>query len=259
MSWTHSSKAVALGVLLAVAVTTAGIAGAVSFEGNAPESAEAGEEITVEVTMEDLFAEQPDSWTLQADTELENPDWTLEVRDPAGDEVVRQDIANESITQDLSVDNNHVEVFITVEGTVPEMSTDTFNYENVEQENITTLELSQVVEDGTSQLEGGVWTTHRYNQESQEARQAIDNATTAVEEANSEDANKRLTEAITFYNNGEFASAIEAANDAQDTAESEGETQQLLIMLGAVVLLVAILGGGFYYWRQSQQDTSKLQ
>jgi len=260
MSWTHSSKAVALGVLLAITLGAVGTAAAVSFtEESAPDSKEVGEEATIEVTMEDLYADDlPNEWELKTGTELQNPDWTVIVRDAAGEEVARQEEATESITQVLSSDQNHVEVQVTVTGEVPEI--ESYRYENIEQESITALNITQVVEGGTSNLEGGEWTIHQYTSDSQNARDALDNAREALNGTNNQEAQSRFDEAKSFYKNEEFDRAITAAEDVQDMAGSSDDSGlPLPLIIGAVAVLVVLIGGGIYYYQQSQQQTSKLQ
>lgn len=260
MSWTHYSKTVAVGVLLAVALGAAGTAAAVTFQDeSAPESAAVGEEVTIEVTMDELYANNlPDNWTLRANTSLKNADFTLVVKDAAGEEVARVDEASQEITQQLSVDQNHVKAELTVTGTVPEM--DGFNYQNKEEESVTGLLLSQQVEGGSSKIEGGEWTIHKYTDESQNAREKIDEAQSAVEGVDNEDAANRLDEAITFYNNGEFENAINAAEEAQSTAEgASGGSTPVVLIVGGVVVVGVVLGGGVWYWRKQQQPSSKLQ
>jgi hypothetical protein len=261
MSWTHSSKAVALGVLLAVTLGAAGTAAAVTFtEDSVPETAQTGEEITLEITMEELYdGELPNEWELKTDTELEDPSWTVIVKNEANEEVTRQEEATDSITQSIVLDEQHSKVQITVTGTVPEINS--FDYENTEKEEIVALNLSQVVEGGTSALEGGEWTVHRYTEESQDARETLDEAQSALEGVDDEDAESRFDEAISFYNNEDWEKAKTAANDAKSMAESGSDSggPPLPLIIGGVAVLVVLVGGGIYYYQQSQQQTSKLQ
>lgn len=262
MNSTHSSKAVILGVLLAVAFAAVGTAGAITVSGfgDAPESAQVGQEVTVEAELTKLYGDEvpDDDWILTGETELEDPSWTVIVRDAGGAEVARTDASNTSFTQLIEREANHVRVEVSVTGSIPEMSE--FNYEETSVEEATAVQLSQLTDSGdAAELPEGTHTIQRFNEDSQAARQAIDEASQAAEEADNDDARDRVDDAITFYDNGEFESAIDAAEDAQSTAEGAEQTRQLLLIGGAVVLVVAILGGGLYYWRQNQQDTSKLR
>jgi len=258
MNWIHSSKTAALGVLLATVLIVSGTAAAVSFEAQPPESAQVGDTVSMEVTMSDAFEDPlPNSYTLQADTELNNADFTIRATNVAGDTVAQEDVASDTATLELNSEDGIDEVTIIVEGEVPEMSE--FNYQDLEVENYTAMELSRAVDNGTSELEGGVWTAHRYTEQSQQARTAIDEANASVQEASSSEAENELEQAISSYNNGNFQNAVDLAEDAQSTAEGNQQTTQLLLIGGSVVVLVAVVGGGVYFWKQRQQDTSKLR
>jgi hypothetical protein len=261
MNWTHSSKAVVLVVVLAVAFATVGTASAISISGfgSAPDSAQVGEEVTVEVELSELYGDDvpDDNWTLSGQTALNNADWTVIVRDVAGDEVTRTDVTGESFEQQIVRENDHATVDITVTGEVPELSE--FNYEDRSVEQAVAMELAQVTEgDERAELPDGTHMLHRYNSESQQARQTIDEAQQAVDQSGGTGSDS-VQDAITFYNNGEFESAIDAAEDAQSSAQGQEQTRQFLLIGAAAVVLIAVLGGGIYYWRQSQQDTSKLR
>lgn len=259
MSWIRSSRTAVLGVLLAIALVTAGTAAAVSFTGEAPESTEVGETVSMNVTMSDAFEEPlPNSWTLQANTDLVEADWTIRATDVAGDTVAQRDVVNQSVQLDLDSADGVNEVVIIVEGEVPPMnSPDDFSYEDLEVENYTAIELSRVVEAGVSTLDGGTFTAHRYTEQSREARNAIDEASETVEEAGSGES--ELQQAIDVYNNGNFGTAIELADEAESAAESDQQTSQLLLIGGAIVVLLVVVGGGAFYWKRRQKNTNKLR
>jgi hypothetical protein len=258
MNWIHSSKTAALGVLLATVLIVSGAAGAVSFEAQPPESTQVGDTVSMEVTMTEAFDDPlPDSYTLQAATQLNSADFTIRATNVAGDTVLQEDVASDTATAQLNSEDGIDEVTIIVEGDVPEMSE--FNYQELEAENYTAMELSRVVDNGTSTLEGGMWTAHRYTEQSQQARTAIEDANESVQSADSSNAEEDLERAIASYNSGNFQNAISLAEDAQSTAEGDQQTTQLLLIGGSVIVLVAVVGGGAYFWKQRQQDTSKLR
>jgi hypothetical protein len=258
MNWIHSSKTAALGVLLATVLIVSGTAGAVSFEAQPPESTQVGDSVSMEVTMTDAFEDPlPNSYTLQATTALNDAGFTIRATNVAGDTVIQEDVASDTATLQLNSQDGIDEVTIIVEGDVPQMSE--FNYQDLEVENYTAMKLSRVVDNGTSQLEGGVWSAHRYTEQSQKARTAIDEANASVQDASSSEAEDDLERAIAAYNSGNFQNAVSLAEDAQDTAEGNQQTTQLLLIGGAVIVLVAVVGGGAYVWKQRQQDTSKLR
>jgi len=254
MNWTHSSRLVVLGIVLAVALGTAGTALAVSVSGDAPAAAEVGEEVSMEATVEDPFEDQPDEWTIGGETELESASWTIEIETVGGDEETISG-SGSSIEQTISADDGISEVRVRVSGTVPSLST--FEYEDIEEEHYVAVELSNA--DSGETLTDGEFTAHRFTEESNEARQAIDEASEAVEASGDEDAQAQLENAIEAYNAGEFELATNLATEAQNTAESAGQTRQLLLIGGAVVVLGAIVVGGVFFWRSRQTDTHKLQ
>jgi hypothetical protein len=265
MSWTHSSKVIALGVLLAVALGAAGTAAAISFtDDSIPDETQENESVTWTVTMEEPYNGPPsDEYTLRAKTDLSNADITLTARDLDQNTVAQT--SEESNQADILIskagayDNDVADVVIEVSGKVPTVSA--WNYEDKSAENFLGLELTRVEGGDEITLAEGdaTWEVHRFNEDSKEAREAIASAEEVVSDSGNEDAQSRLDEAKVHYNNGEFQNAIDAADEAENTAESEGETTQLLLMAGGVVLVIALLGGGLYVWRQQKDDTNKLQ
>ncbi|MEF8814337.1 MAG: hypothetical protein V5A55_11040 [Halovenus sp.] len=255
MNWTHSSKGVALAVLLATAVVVVGTAGAVTVTGSAPDATEVGEDVSMQVTVEDPFENQANVWTLQGSTELVGASWSVEAVDVGGDVVERQDTSGGSFTMELDSNDGISEVTIELQGDVPEM--DTFNYRDREIEEYVAMDLL-VAESGGS-LAGMPLSAHRYTEESLEARQAIDEARDAIGDSGSDSEESQLDTAITLYNSGEFEAAIEEANSIRESAEDAEQTRTVLFVGGGVVLVVLVLGGGFYLYRQRQRDTSKLQ
>ena len=264
MSWTHSSELVAVGVLLAVVLAAVGTGAALSFDDESvPAEAEAGAEESYTVTMTEPFTAEntdlPAEWTLQATTEFEDADITITSQDVADDTVDTTSVENNATTLTIRQDDGINRVVIEVSGTVPEIAE--YNYDDRSVENFTALELARIdggneitIADGEAQ-----WNVHRFTEDSREARQAIDNASDAVGDSEDSDAQDRLDEAISFYNNGEFDNAITAAEDAEDTASSDSNLSQILLIVGGVIVVVALLGGGVYLWQSRQQDTSKLQ
>lgn len=242
MSWIHSSKSVAAVVLLVVALGAVGTASAVTFSADNPESAEVGETITFEVEMTEVFQDQPNEWTIDASTDLEDVSWQIIAEDVSGEEVTRSDSGELQVSSDDGVDSVTVEV----QGTVPEMSS--FDYENIEEEEYQVLAVSQA--DGPTLEE---WQAHRYTEESQEARQTIDDASDSV---GSED---DLSNAISAYDSQDFDNAIDLAEDAQSEAEGQQQTQQYLIFGGAALVVLLVLGGGYFAYQRTKQDRSKLR
>jgi len=244
MSWIRSSRVVVLVVLLALALGVAGTAMAIDFnEDDVPTEAEVGSTEMVTVSYD---VDQTSPSTVEAESELDDAVVSITASGPGSE------VSDSGDTAEVEVDpDEHSEVEIEANGDIPEIMD--YDYEDQDVENVVGLSVS---EDGASV---GTWEIHRYTEDSQEARQALDDARDAVEDSNSESAQSNFDRAVTLYNSGEFESAIETAQDAQDDAESEGQMLQLLLTGGAVLGVIALIGGGVYYWRSRQQDNYKLQ
>lgn len=247
MSWIRSSKGVVLGIALVVALLAAGTAAAVTIQGQAPPPAETGENVNTSVTIDEPFREAPTQWTLQGSTELENASWTVEVT-AQGDPVDTIDAGGQSFeyTLDRSTSPTPTEVEITVRGDVPELSS--FNYEEMSAENYSAVTVSRVSDGTTTELES--FQSHRYTEESREARTAIDDA---IDSAGG--SNDKIEQAISSYDNGNFENAVSLANEAESGAQSS----QLLFIAAGVVVVLALVGGGVYYWREQRKSDYKLQ
>ena len=263
MSRTHISLAAALLVFALVAgVATLGVA-AVQFQGDAPTSAEAGSELHIEgLTLTEPFA-VGDEWTMEVSTELDDVRLVVTPRDGAGNALEDRtiDVFNEE-TVTLDIDDSRIStVEFEVRGDVPliGLGPGRYSYEDRSLENITALEVTERLNGGTQRIENGTFEVHRFTEQSRDARQAIDEASQAAEDADSDDARNRVNEAITFYNNAEFSNAITAANEAGDIADSEGDTRRTLLLLAGVVLGLVAVGGIAYYWRSQQGSANKLQ
>jgi len=247
MSWTHSSKVLAVGVLLALALGAAGTATAVTFDAsNVPEDLEVGTQPEVSVTMEDPFENQPDTWEIQASSQLDSATVTIRAETVGGDIDTQSGEGSASMT--LSADDGINEVVIEATGTVPEISNDAYNYQNPEEENFVALQASG---EGVQEQ----WEVHRYTEDSREARQKIDEAAELVSSENSD-----LQTAISLYDSGDdFGQATSVAEDIISGEESEEQTQTLLLGGAAVVVLIALAGGGYYVYSQRKKNTNKLQ
>ncbi|MDS0259588.1 hypothetical protein NDI56_09305 [Haloarcula sp. S1CR25-12] len=255
------SRATAALLCVAGLLAVAGTAGAfsVSTDGAVPNETAVGSEVSVTYVIDDPYDGPPNEYTLQGETALENVSWTVEVLDQ-GDGVDQETYGEQSFSHPMDRDGgqNGDEVRITLEGTVPAVE----NYTYEPRENYTVAEFARVT--GSNENEFRSDSAHHYTNQSSEARNAIDAAGTAIEEAggNSEAENLRGN-AISAYENGNFENAIDLGNQAQNTAQqaqqSQQTTQTLLIAGGAVVLLLLLGGGGYYLYSQSQEDNySKL-
>lgn len=252
MSWIRSSKGAILGVLLAISLVAVGTAAAVSVSGTAPEPAQTGETVSMNATLQTPFEGAPDEYTLVGETDLQNANWEVEVRNQ-GRLVERQDTAGQSFTQPLNLSSGATTVQIDVTGTAPELNT--FNYTNMSAENYTAMALSQQSGNAVDQQ----WRAHRYTNDSRDAREAIDSAQAAVEEAGGEAGREDLDRAISAYDSADFDNAVSLAEEAESTAEQSQGGLPLVLIGGVAVVAVLAIGGGVYYWRSQQGSDYKLQ
>ena len=248
-----------LAVVLVAGVATLGVAAA-EFEGDRPTSAEAGSELELDVTLTEPFA-VGDEWTMAVSTELDDARLQITPRDGAGEPIegkVVDEVDPEIVTVEID-DSSISTIDFSVRGDVPLIDSARYSYEDRELENVTALEVQEQFNGAIRGIENGLFEVHRFTEDSRNARQAIDAASVAVDDADSDDARDRLDEAIDFYDNADFDNAITAAEDAEDIADSEGETRRTLLLVGGVVLALAAVGGVAYYWRSQQQPANKLQ
>lgn len=259
MSWTPSFRVATLVALFALAFGLAAVAPAaglsVSDETEFNES-RVGETVETTVVVEDPFQNQPDQWTLRASTELENVSWVVTVSQQ-GNQVSQETYGGQSFEQDLNFDSGGDEVRIEVTGEVP--AVDNYTYEP--RETYALWELEAITGDSESALNESA--VHHYTNDSRDARQAIDEATVAINESgNPQEARTTLNSSISAYNNGNFGNAVDLAERAQDEAEQAQQSQQrtqMLIYAAIAVVVLLLVGGGVYYWRQQQDEYGKLQ
>jgi hypothetical protein len=228
----------------------------VSAEGVPSESA-VDEEVSVTYTIDDPFTDAPNEWTLAGETELENVSWTVTVL-RAGSQVSQETYGDQAFEQGLDIDNNGDQVRVELVGTTPAVE----NYTYEPEEQYTVASLSQV--SGNNEEEFQNDTAHHYTEESQSARQAIDDAQSAIDAAGGNaEAEELVASAISSYENGNFENAENLAGQAQTQAEQSQQSQQrnqmLLMGAGALLVLLLLGGGGYFLYKQQQgDDYSKL-
>ncbi|MEF8882966.1 MAG: hypothetical protein V5A34_10650 [Halapricum sp.] len=253
-----SSKGTAVLVALVIAMAAVGTAAAVSVSetSTSQDEVEVGEEVTAEVTLTDLY-ENDSEWTLRGTSGLENvTGW--EVTKAWSNESERSETFEGESEFEINVTENANFESITVSITGDAPAVDEYSY-NPPQE-FEAAKLTKTVGEGESDV--ATVSVHHYTNESQAARQAIEDAEEAVEDADSAEAENRLQQAISAFNSENFANAEDIANDAKNTAEeakqSQNTTQLLLYGIGAVVVLL-LIGGGYYYYRSQQDSYDKLR
>jgi hypothetical protein len=256
MSWIRSSKGATLVALFALLLAAAGPAGALTISDQTDfEDSRVGETVSTTVVIEDPFTDQPDEWTLRGSTELENVSWTVTVLQQ-GNQINETVYGDQTFEQTLSLDNGGDEVRIDLVGDTPAVENHTYD----PRETYVLWDLVSVT--GSSESTLNTSTVHHYTNDSREARNAIDNATMAVNGSGNQDAQDQLNRSVEAYNGGQFDLAIDTAQDAQNTAEQAEQSQQqtqTLIYAAIALVVLAIIGGGVYYWRANQDEPTKLQ
>ena len=88
-SWNHSSRLTAVLAVCLLAAAAVAPAAAVSVaETDAPDSAAVGEEVSLTITLSELYREPSlEEWELTGETALENPTWTVVYYDQTGSKV----------------------------------------------------------------------------------------------------------------------------------------------------------------------------
>lgn len=257
---------VAVAVVLSAVV---GVAAAVEVTSeDVPERTEVDSPTRVSVTLENLY-QNHEEWTLVASTQLEEARWNVTYYDQTGDVVDSKEVDGQNFNGvGISPDKDIARVVVEVDGTTPAVEG---NYTYDGQNTFAVLRLSQNPANGGVQPPFRTWETVHFTAASQEARNALDSAQGAIDEANDEgvdvsEAEGLFDNAVAAYRNGNFENAQDLANQAQTSAEnaqsqSQNESEQMQLILLGVGAIVAILlvGGGVYYYREQQKDQTRLR
>ena len=182
------------------------------------------------------------------------------VADVDGDCVVPPEEGQQRIylTNSRDRDDNGDEVRIELVGTTPGIS----NYTYDPAQNYRVASLNRV--SGNNEDEFRNDTAHHYTEESQAARQAIDDAQAAIDAAGGNDnAEELVGSAVSSYENGNFQNAEDLAGQAESQAQQAQQSAQtqrtLLLVGGGLVVLLLLVGGGYYaYTQMGEDDYSKL-
>lgn len=256
MSSIRSSKLTVAIVVAAVLLGAVGTVAALEITAdNVPNDAEVGSEVNATITVDDAYTENS-QYTLLLETEMNNVSWTVEEYDQ-GSRVEQWTGGGQTFSQQVSSDPDGDELRIEVRGEVPDI--EDYSYEPPE--NFTFVAVKSRTGDNTQTLE--TFDVHHYTNKSQTAREKIEEAEDAIEEAGGDDsATRSLQQAISAYQTGNFNNAISNAQDAIRDARQQEQSQQTTQMLlfggiGVVVLLIIV--GGVYYYRQQQDDYDKLR
>ncbi|WP_380679621.1 DUF4398 domain-containing protein [Salinigranum sp. GCM10025319] len=256
-NWSRSfSLLVALLVLCSVAAPVAAVA---VGDATVPEEGEVGSQIEATVTLTELYQNPTlEQWQLEGETDLREVTWSISYVDQTGATVGREEFDGQNFTSSaISASDGTAEVRVRVTGTVPSVA----SYSYDPRQTFTTVSLTQAREGGNTNAID-TWETHHYTTQSDRARNALDDAQSSIDAANSAGANpgeaeNTFAQAVNAYESENFDLAVELAEEAQSQAESAQQSRQTLrLALYAVggLVVVGLLVGGFLYWR-SQQDT----
>jgi hypothetical protein len=251
-----SSKlvAVAVAVLLFGALFAGTTAAVESSPQTLPEESEVGTDFEATFELTDLFGDYRE-WTLSAGTELENVTWTIDQYDQAGDQVGdTTEVDGQNVTETVSIDDDTASVEVRVTGTTPEV--DEWSYDPPDR--FVVASFTQTREGGTDQ-EIATHEAHHYTPDSREARQAIDQAQTAVEGSGSGEAQSSLDSAISAYESGNFENAIDLAERAENEASQSQFRRNALMIGGAVIVVLLVAFGGYRLYKSRQQGPSRLK
>jgi hypothetical protein len=263
MNWNRSSRAVPAVLALALLVLSlvAGPAAAVSVSSEGvPSSAEAGAKTSATYTFTELY-DQYDTWTLQGRTELRQVTWTVTLYDQTGSRIARETYNGQTFSQRIAASEDVSRVTVEITGRAPEVSE--FSYQPPQRALL--AQFSQTQQGGTSTL----LSTDRirpYTEQSQRARAAIGRAEGAVADASAagadtDEAERLLSNAVSAFENGNFGNAVDLAEQAEAAAGAAAESRRTLTyaVYGAVALVgLLALAGGAYWYRNNRKTRDPL-
>lgn len=254
MNLNRCSKALVATLLVLTAAVVPAAAVSTSSDG-VPDEAQVGEEVSATFTLNELYTDF-ESWTLHGETNLTDVTWTVRKLDQAGNQVSQNSYDGAEFNESVDIEEDTATIEVEVRGTAPAVNN--FTYEPEEQFRLASFEL---LRQGGTQQAISETNVHHFTERSKEARQAIENASAAVAEADSNEAEASLSDAIEAYNNAEFGSATTFANNAEQQAEQAQTAQsrnQLILYAVAALLVIAVLVGAVLYWRSQQDSYDKL-
>lgn len=218
-----------------------------------PEESEVGTEYEATFELTDLFDEF-EQWTLNGETELDNVTWTIRQYDQAGNQIRQTSVDGQSFNEDINIEDGTSRVEVRVTGTTPEIGNLSYDPE----ERFAVANFTQVREGGTQNAIAS-HDAHHYTNESKQARNAIDNASTVVEGSGDQEAQQTLQSAISAYEAGNFENAINLAERAEDEATETQTRRNFLLYGAAAVVVLLVLGGAYYLYKSRQQSPSRLR
>ena len=246
MNWSRFSRTL-LSLLVLVSLATP-VAAITADSSAVPDQQRVGEEAQATITLQDLYEDGTDEWTLRGRTRLTNTTWTVRMVTLNGD-TSSQTFTGRTFETTVSAAENVERVEVVVRGRAPDVRE--FSYDPPQRFEF--ARLSKVVGDNVNVVD--TWRVHHYTQSSQEARQAIEEAEPVVSGAGSQEAREQLNRAIQAFESGEFGLASDLASDAERTARNAQQSSRTLrlalIGVGVVVVLALVAGGVLYLRSQS--------
>jgi hypothetical protein len=251
-----------LAVLLVA--TLAAPAAAVSVgEATVPEEGQVDSQVTATITLTTLYQDPTyEQWQLAGRTELRNVTWVVEYIDQTGAKVDQEEFNGREFSgATVRADDGTSEVRVRVTGTVP--SVGTYSYDPPQE--FLLAELTQTQEGGASNAIE-TWRAHHYTAASDRARNAMDEAESAIAAAedagtNPNQAEETFASAVDAYESGNFDNAqrlAERATREANSAKQSAETRRTALVAGGALLVLALVVGGVLYWRSRRETYDKL-
>ncbi|MFC7228071.1 hypothetical protein N0B31_11720 [Salinirubellus salinus] len=245
MSWNRCSDLLVstLALLLVASLVAVPVAAISASADGVPNRQQVGEERRASFTLNDLYEDGTQEFTLRGQTELEAANWRVRFVQLNGD-TTSETFSGSSFETTVSAADNVERVEVRVTGEAP--AVENFTYDPAQ--SFEFARLAKVVGDNVNTVD--TWDVVHYTEASAEAREAIDAADAVVADTNSEQSEEQLDRAIRAYGTGDFELATDLAEDAEATARQSQQSSQTtqLLLYGAlgVVALVAVVGGVLY-------------
>lgn len=240
-----------VGIALVTTLFVGPVSAVESSTQNLPEEAEVGSDVEATVELTDLFSEF-EQWTLSGTTELESVTWTVRQFDQAGNQVSQTSMDGQSLSADVAIDDGVERIEVRVTGTAP--AVENYTYEPPQRFDFANLTQAR---SGGSEQPIETYEVHHYTEESNTARNAIDDASEAV--GSSDNGAALLDSAISSYENGNFENAQESARSAESEASRSRLIRNVLLGVGAIVLLGVLAFGGYRLYESQQQGPDRLK
>ncbi|MFB6106890.1 MAG: hypothetical protein ABEJ70_07950 [Halobacteriaceae archaeon] len=248
--------AVALVLSLAAAPATAVD---VSASG-AQSSYQQGSDVTVTYTLTDLYDGQPDEWTLHGETDLEQVTWTVTRYDQTGKQIGnKQTYTGGSFDQQVSANDDVNEVEVKLEGTVADLPKEAYSYDPAQKRVLAQFSAGQP---GGASDELRNQTFRPYSEDSQSARDALDEAAGTIDDASTAGADTSGAEqtfqnAVEAFDSGNFGLATDLAHQARDKAQGaqQSKSTTTLLLIGVGVLVAILIVAGLVYWYLQNRQT----